>query len=224
MRAKDTFDESIEEVNFLNSQIKDNLEEDKIYFKVIILLLCAKLEKYVKDSAKEYISELINLKLTNEKLPKAFVNEIIKNEVEKIRSMNIENYVNKEQYKNRSRIFSLIWNPKYVLEQLNDEEFAISISSNGTNALEDAYKKIGFHNMINTLKDYKQDDLYSETSYSIKDNINSVIKIRHQIIHEDATPLVTSTEIKLYVDIFKDFVNQVDHLLSENIENLKNIT
>lgn len=221
MQAKDEFISNINEVSFLNSKVDGDIQNDKVLFKSIILLLCAKLEKFVKDSTKEYIKEIINLKLKQDEIPTALIKEIINNEIEKINSVTIENYITKSYNQERAKIFSIIWDKKFVLNTLNADEFVISISNNGTTAFKNVYKKIGLPNIIQELNDYKQADLYSETSFSIVDNIDRVIKLRHEIIHNDATPQITHTEISLYINIFTDFVLQIDKRMTEELQKLK---
>lgn len=226
MNSKEKFYTSIQEITFLNQKIGDN-SEDKALFKSIVLLLSAKLEKYVKDSAQEYVQEILKLNLTKNDLPQELFVEIIKNEVNTINNVKIENYLTKEKYKERSRVLSLIWDDKRILKSLKCEEFSISISNNGTNEFESVYKKIGFQNIINELEDYVLnndvlDNICSSTSYSIKEKINSIIHMRNNIIHDDATPQITPSDIKLYIEVVKSFVDQIDSKLGNTIESLKN--
>lgn len=215
MKAKETFNSSIEEISILNNMVNGNTTNDNVLFKSIILLLCAKLEKFVKDSCKEYIENIIKLKPTKSLLSETFIKEIILNEIKFISDKTIENYLTKSHYAERSKVFSLIWDTKYKLENLNREEFEISITKNGTNEFSHVYKKIGFPNIIEELEDFTFSDMYSTTSYSIKDKINGVISMRHNIIHDDANPQITPSDIKLNIAIFKSFVDQID----ENLEN-----
>ena len=187
MQAKIDFDESINEVTYLNTISESDAKNDKIYFKVIILLLCAKLEKFVKDSTNEYIDLLLEKNLTKDKLPEKFVIEILKNELSKIQKDSVEHYIHNERSRERSKIFSLIWDDKYCLDSLQKKDFVVSISNNGTTAFEDTYKKIGFPDIIKNLSDYQQEDdisglITTSTNYSIPDTINKVINIRHKII------------------------------------------
>lgn len=225
MQAKLDFDESINEVTYLNTVSESDTKNDKIYFKVIILLLCAKLEKYVKDSTNEYIDLLLKKKLTKDKLPEKFIIEIIKNELVKINEDSVEHYIHNELSKKRAKIFSIIWDEKSSIDSLQKGDFVISISNNGTTAFEDSYKKIGFPDIIRNLLDYQQEDDFSatvntSTNYSIPNTINKVIKIRHEIIHDDATPYITKNDVDLYVEIFKEFVKQIDAKLEKALQDL----
>ena len=92
MQSKINFDDSIQEVTYLNKVALEDADHDKIYFKVIILLLCAKLERYVKDSAKEYIDTLLELNLTRDTLPEKFVLQILKNELQKIDDVTVNDF------------------------------------------------------------------------------------------------------------------------------------
>lgn len=225
MQAKVDFDESINEVSYLNTLSESDSKNDKIYFKVIILLLCAKLEKFVKDSTNEYIDLLLEKKLPKNKLPDKFIIEIIKNELSKIQKDSVEHYINNERSKERSKIFSMIWDDKFCLDSLQKKDFVVSISNNGTTAFEDTYKKIGFPDIIKNLLDYQREDdvsglITTSTKYSLSDTINKVIKIRHEIIHDDATPPITKNDVDLYVEIFKEFVNQINRELEKGLQDI----
>ena len=221
MQSKIDFNKSIGEVVYLNLAAQKDSKNDKIYFKVIILLLCAKLEKFVKDSTNEYISSLLSLNLTKEQLPPTFVKEVIKNEVQTINEKTVERYIENERYQERSKVFSLIWDSKYHLKNLEKDDFVISISNNGTTEFKDTYKKIGFPDIINNLSDYQQETnisgLVTTIAYSVAEKINKVINLRHEIIHNDATPNITKTDIDLYVEVFKNFVEQIDEVLTQKL-------
>lgn len=223
MQSKINFDESIQEVTYLNKVALGDANHDKIYFKVIILLLCAKLERYVKDSTKEYIDALLELNLTRDTLPEKLVLQILKNELQKIDDVTLEKYFSNEKYRARSRVLSLIWDPKFALKNIAKEEFAISISNNGTTAFEDIYSKIGFPNIIKEIKDYVQNNDVTTISISVKDQINKIIRIRHEIIHDDATPTLTKNDIDLFIEISKCFVEQIDDVLSSNLTEIKTV-
>lgn len=221
MQAKEIFDNSISEVTYLNMKSKTDISHDKVYFKVIILLLCAKLEKYVKDSTNEYLDSLLSKGLSKEQLPEKLVVELIKNELLKVKDKTVEKYVNDEKCKDRAKVFSLIWDAKYILKNTHKNELVVSISNNGTTAFEDAYKKVGFPDIIKNLPDYEQQTtmagITTSLSFSIYDTINKIISMRHKIIHDDATPSVTINDIDLYVSICKDFVSKMDAKLTEQL-------
>lgn len=221
MQAKEIFDASISEVTYLNDKSKTDEAHDKVYFKVIILLLCAKLEKYVKDSTNEYLDSLLSKGLSKEQLPEKFVIELIKNELIKVKDKTVEKYVHDEKCKDRAKVFSLIWDTKYILRHIPKNELVVSISNNGTTAFEDAYKKVGFPDIIKNLPDYEQQTamagITTSLSFSISDTINKIIAMRNQIIHEDATPSVTINDIDLYAAICKDFASKIDAKLTEQL-------
>ena len=221
MQAKENFDNSISEVTYLNVKSKTDISHYKVYFKVIILLLCAKLEKYVKDSTNEYLDALLSKGLSKEQLPEKLVVELIKNELLKVKDKTVEKYVNDDKCKDRAKVFSLIWDAKYILKNIYKNELVVSISNNGTTAFEDAYKKVGFPDIIKNLPDYEQHTtmagITTSLSFSIYDTINKIISMRHQIIHDDATPSVTINDINLYAAICKDFVSKMDAKLTEQL-------
>ena len=133
----------------------------------------------------------------------------------------VEKYVNDDKCKDRAKVFSLIWDAKYILKNIYKNELVVSISNNGTTAFEDAYKKVGFPDIIKNLPDYEQHTtmagITTSLSFSIYDTINKIISMRHQIIHDDATPSVTINDINLYAAICKDFVSKMDAKLTEQL-------
>ena len=222
MRARDKFGESIAEIVYLNEKAKDDSTNDKIYFKSIVLLLCAKLEQYVKDSTKEYIDALLEAELTKSTFPEKFIVEIINNELSKIQERGVETYIKNDRCKERARIFSLIWDESYKIIGLPKEEFAVSISNNGTTAFTDTYKKIRLPDIIKNLKDYSKNTetmgVSTTITRSVPDTINKLICMRNNIIHDDATPPITSNEILLYIEIGEDFVKQIDDILVSELQ------
>lgn len=221
MQAKIAFDDSIQEVTYLNDIAISDTAHDKIYFKSIILLLSAKLEKFIKDSTKEYIDELLKLNLTKDTLPEKFVFQILKNELNRINNTQLEKYISNERNQSRAKVLSLIWDSKFILKDLEKDEFAISLSNNGTTAFEDIYSKIGFPNIINDIKDYVQNEEFSTITISVKDQINKIVRIRNEIIHDDATPTLPKKDIDLFIEISKFFVDQIDTVLSSNLNEIK---
>ena len=228
MQAKKDFDASIDEVEFLNRTAQEVGPEGdtKIYYKVIILLLCAKIETFVKDSTKEYIDFLLDLNLSKKDIPEKFLIEIIRNEIQKISDVGLEKYIRNQRFVERSKVFSLIWDSKYSLTKLEKEDFTVSISNNGTTAFEDSYKKIGFPNIIKEMEDFKTEEgifgmVSTLTSYSIPNTINKIVRMRNEIIHEDATPSITENDVDLFINISKDFISKVDHVLAASMDNIK---
>lgn len=60
----------------------------------------------------------------------------------------------------------MIWDEDYVLQLLEDD-FSISISSNGTRVLQECYKKIGIPNLFDNISDYStsQEISYRTSNY-----------------------------------------------------------
>lgn len=75
--------------------------------------------------------------------------------------------------------------------------------------------------MIKEIKDYVQNDDVTTISISVKDQINRIIRIRHEIIHDDATPNLSPKDIELFIEVSKCFVEQIDDVLSYNLTEIK---
>lgn len=228
MNSKVDFDNSIIEVDILNEQAKretsSRTNNEKIYYKAIILLLCAKLEKYVKDSAKEYYTILLSYNMSADKWPEKFILEILENEVNTIKNKGVENY-KKDKNDNFKKNLALFWNKKHVINELRDN-FSISISNNGTTEFNSVYKKIGFPEIINQLDEFEEfsnDEFGVQTKITIPitDTINKVIYMRHNIIHDDATPQITEKDVEKYIKVFKSFVKQIDSRMEKELEEIK---
>ncbi len=225
MKAKDDFNQSILEVNMLNNVAKEETNnrtnKERTYYKAIVLLLCAKLEKYVKDSSREYCTELLNRNLKAENWPESFVIEILKNEIDIINKSGIQNYKNNSNNLKKSKVLELFWNDKFIIQELRDD-FAISISNNGTTAISDIYKKIGFPNIVEHSETYEIETFDEfgvkfKRSIPILDTINRVIHMRHNIIHDDATPQLTESEIDDFILVFKAYVDIIDKKMMNNL-------
>ena len=220
--SKDKFAKSIKEVEYLNSICKKETKYDYIFFKAIILLLSAKLEKFVKDSTKEYINELISYNVTNKNIPIKLIKEIINNELKKIENITLDNYIApNKQHKKRAKVFSLIWDDTYHLSELNVDEFLISISKNGSNGIKEVYSKIGLSNIIFSIPDYCQFDGFTQINYSVVNRIDYIIYLRNNIIHEDVNPIITYQDNELNIRIIKHFVSKVNQKLNHSLKLIK---
>lgn len=221
MKAKYDFKSSITEIQNLTSKI-DGSKNDNTLFKSIVLLLCAKLEKYVKDSVFEYVKNLSDLKLKAKYFPQAFLDCVIQNEIDFAYDKKAARYI--EKHSKRAKTFCAVFDKETILDNINAEELVISISNNNSIRIQNIYSKIGFEDLTGTIKDYKQENSYGGaetiTSFPILDTINKVISIRHEIIHEDATPPLTTSVVQLYTEIFIEFVNQIDNLLAASINTI----
>lgn len=76
--------------------------------------------------------------------------------------------------------------------------------------MEDFKTEEGIFGMVSTL-----------TSYSIPNTINKIVRMRNEIIHEDATPSITENDVDLFINISKDFISKVDHVLAASMDNIK---
>ena len=222
MESKDRFLESIKEVETINNNIDDKKEDSITYFKAIILFLCTKLEKYTTDSAKEYIIEIKNKRIVSSKIPTELKRCIVQNEIDKINKYGLYHFFEKEEYKKHAENISLMWDDNYVLSSINEDEFYIELSSHGTNVINDLYKKIGFDSLISEVDNYDVEmaiaGVTSVMSYTVSNEINRIVGMRNNIIHEDATPNVTKQDIDLFISISKHFVLWIDNFLSEKVQ------
>ena len=140
MDSKNNFDTSIIEVETLNRSVDDKNSNCSTYYKAIILFLCTKLEKYVADSAREYIVSLKNKAVPSKQLTNDIKQIIIQNELDKIQSVGLSNYCSKPSLKCRASIFSILFDDTYVIQDLDEDEFYIELSKHGTTVIDDLYK------------------------------------------------------------------------------------
>ncbi|MFI3166275.1 MAG: MAE_28990/MAE_18760 family HEPN-like nuclease [Bacillota bacterium] len=227
MEARDKFNESIDEVKILVKKAEQDEINSNVYFKSCVLLMCAKLEKYVKDSTKEYFEDILNLGLSAKFIPHEIKVAVIENEINFITNKTVSKYISEPNFIKRSEQFALIWNKKYSLKDVNYDEYTVSIANNGETAFKKCYYKVGLHDIMDGLNDYekKQDPLLggieTKESYGITTVINKIIYIRHNIIHDDAQVQITSSDLTIYIDVVSSFVTQIDERLESKVNEMK---
>lgn len=227
MKSKDDFLNSLNEVVELNDmaeldEIKsfNNVYNNSTIYKSIILLLVAKMEKYVKDSAADYFDEIIKKNVKAQELPQKFKNELVMRLASQIENNHINN-CNKEEYKKNIKNISIAWDDNVTISNI-DVDNKLPMSSHGTTEIENIYKKLGFDNILSTIPDIEilSPLGVTKTLVSVKDKINSLIGLRHNIIHSDATPSITKEDVNLFINVITNFVNFIDLKLDESLKNI----
>ena len=164
-----------------------------------------------------------SFKPTNKNIPIKLIKEIINNELTKIEDISLNEYINPEKTNRmRAKIFSLIWDETYQLTEINSDELTISVSRNGSNGIKEVYSKIGLPNIISEIPDYCQLNELTQINIPIVNKIDSIIHIRNNIIHEDATPMITYQDIELDIKIIKYFVSKINRKLNNSLKHIKN--
>jgi hypothetical protein len=229
MRAKDEFFSRLHDINVLNEAAAKDSANSLVYFKSILLLLAAKLEKYVEDSAKEYVDEVLNLSLPAKMLDEPFVESFIALVSPRLTDIKLAKTKSNSRFRDQLKILSSLWDENFVFKKANivDLDFTSKISRSGSDAIQTCYAKIGLPKITENLTDYR--DLSEKISsvdtavcYDIIDQLNSAIRLRHEIIHNDAEiSSITGNDVDRYIAIYRDFVSQIDERLQKNLDNLK---
>jgi len=221
MISKTVFEKSIQEIELINNNVSDDNKNCLTYYKVIILFLCTKLEKYVVDSAKEYIIGIKNKGIKSKLLPNGLKELILQNELDKIQKVGIHKYSIGNEYKNGAVNFSLIWDDSFVISYLDEDDFYIELSKHGTNTINDMYKKIGFDALVEKVPNYEIIDIVAGVSTivsnSVENILNKIVGMRNNIIHQDATPSITKQDIELFIQVSKHFVVWIDKYLDKEL-------
>ena len=228
MQATNDFNKSIKELNYLtdlskNIDLENVNDSNTVVKKAIVLLLCAKLERFVKDITNEYIHKILDKKLKSNNVPLGLKKEIYKMEINLINT-DFDNYFRTNKNKKYLRNFSLFWDDNYIINELRDD-FSISISNNGTTEFRKIFKRIGFKDMLDDIPDFttSEEDVCGVStiqSFPIINRIDSMISKRHKIIHDDENPNLTNSEIDIYINVVKMFTENVDKKFEESLEKL----
>jgi len=177
----------------------DKLDSTKEFFgdfnKSAIVLLCSKFESYLENALQEYA--YLHLKNSSNKNIDSFIYE---NVVEELMN-NLESTKN-----NRTRRQPHL---NQIAEFCGSEEcspidhFSVkakfSYGKHGQKQVEKLLNKFGFSEITE-----------KESSINFFRQFNSLNFIRNNIIHEDATPTLTDTDVEKYLKILSDFIIEVD--------------
>lgn len=205
------FDSKISEVRLLLSYAQKNsknLTRYQMFIKVSIILLVTKFESFIEDFLDEHSSQVIKGH-TNRTLPVGMRQSYALSAIEKA------NQAPQAEKKERCiEDISLLWlGEEKKIDTLMTYRPAVKfkLGKHGQDELMRIFA-------LNGLKDY----LLLEDTKKILRQIDSLLAIRNNIIHEDASPSITHQDVDKYVDGIDKFVKDLYIYLQTNKANLYN--
>lgn len=201
MDCIDNFRNGMCEFDTLINYAKRNLSQIsryQLFIKVSIVLLSTKLEVFIEEFMEEHSTKMLR-EHTNISLPQDIKNEYLNRAVE---------LITKEKKQNKK---DLLFQSLYIL--LRNTECEISIVDNIKPQTSFSYGKHG-QNEIESLftKHGLGDFIKSTQSQNCLKIINSLISIRNNVIHQDASPGITHQTI---IDHKKNILKFIDMLEQE---------
>lgn len=197
LSAKNDFDTALAEVTILLNYAKRNarnMSKYSLFNKAAIVLLCSKFEAFVESFLAEYAYEMCN-RCDSSSLDKSIFNclsEVLIEELEK----------NKKNIPRRnatlSKIADLHSNTPSPVNTFNSNP-KFKYGKHGQKEMTRLLTRFGFGDFNSAII---IDGFYS--------NFNSLLNIRNNIVHEDATPSLTHLDVKNYLDLLNDFSNKID--------------
>jgi hypothetical protein len=202
-------------IDLANVHEKDN-EKYATLIKSAVLLLVSKFESFLESIVDDYIFKINSNSENNDQLPlelkihatSQLLNDSLLNQLRK---------GNKNTKKTLSTISS-IWNEqKRQGDIIIDNKF--NFGKHGEKAIKDLFNRIGFANIFDHLaiKCQNESMIEEETSIDMIGEINSIIGIRNNIIHQDATPELTHYRIIEVQNSLLMFANELNRFLINEI-------
>lgn len=201
LAATDGFYEAIKEIQLLITYSKrnqGNALKYKAFNKAATVLLCAKFESFIENFLDEYAYELIS-KTTNHTLCEELFEHIVDDII-----VHLETTKNNKS-KRRQHINKLIdlcsANESASLERYRDHvNSKLKMGKHGQQEIERLLTKFGFSSVLENpaMPEFFQ-------------HFNSLNNIRNNIIHEDATPSLTHTDVQNYLSVIDGFVQEVQN-------------
>lgn len=205
LAATDEFHEAIKEIQLLINYSKRNQRDAlkyKAFNKAATVLLCAKFESFIENFLEEYAYELI-CNSTNKTLCKELFEYIIDDIIKYLE----DTKNNKEKRKQHiNKLVDLcssneIENLDFYRQHINSK---LKMGKHGQKEIERLLTNFGFGEIIGT-----------PTIVDFFRQFNSLNSIRNNIIHEDATPSLTHTDVQNYLYIVNSFVRQIQSKADE---------
>ncbi len=227
--ATKEFDSALEEIETLIRQAKSAESQSDgyaVYIKAAIVLLAAKLEAFAENIAEEYIRALSTLQLQARDLP----------DVVKITSTTFllsscffeSGFKKKPETLSKLKSAADLWRDDVVLDKLFvDTKF--NYGKHGSTELVGIFKRLGIEDicqecLINSSEN--TNFLAEDTRENIASTVDSLTKIRNNVIHSDAKLAdFTYQDVEKYSNKLREFCFLVDAKLAsvrQQYENKKN--
>jgi len=196
--TKDFFDDTKDEIELLINYAKrnrKNLLRFSTFNKSAIVLLCSKFEAFLENFLEEYVF-LHTSNSNNKNLDNNIYDHLIDNLIESIEITKNKKVKRKPHIENLSALCG-----GDEISNLND--FKVNAKFNygrhGQKEIEKLLTTFGFSKFVK-----------NEESLGFLKKFNSLNAIRNNIIHEDATPSLTSKDVENHFESISNFIKQLD--------------
>lgn len=201
--TKDFFDDTKNEIELLINYAKrnkSNLLRFSTFNKSAIVLLCSKFEAFLENFLEEYVYLHMN-KSNNKTLENSIYEHLIDNIIESLEVTKSKKLKRKPHIQN----LSLLCGETEITDFSNFKVNArFNYGKHGQKEIEKLLTTFGFSKFI------KEDD-----SQSFLKKFNSLNAIRNNIIHEDATPSLTSKDVENHFKNISKFIGDLDKVAFE---------
>lgn len=205
LAATDGFYEAIKEIQLLITYSKRNQGDPlryKAFNKAATVLLCAKFESFIENFLDEYAYELI-CKTTNQTLCEELFEHIIDDIIGHIEATKNNK---RKRRQHIEKLANLCSNDESAsLERYRDHvNSKLKMGKHGQQEVERLLTKFGFSTILG-----------SSTMPEFFQHFNSLNNIRNNIVHEDATPSLTHTDVQNYLSVIDGFVQEIQNKANE---------
>ena len=217
---------TLEEVDILLSSAEECIHEETkyaAYNKSALLLLSGKFENFVETITEQYVFLVNKLNLRSSLLPEEMRLHHTYAIIDKL-SKKSKNSSQSDEVKRMLSEIGSIWVSDTNFNQLNiDCKFAYG--KHGESELVKLFKPIGIKDVFLEVEvfipDSNSDDFSAEKrKVDFKGIFNSVMNMRNNILHQDASPSLTDKSIREYKLSFQSFAEAVTNKLDNNLNKL----
>lgn len=219
------FTNGLKEVKVLTLSAQENEDETLKYLtfnKSAILLLMAKFESFIEHTIEEYVEIINNMNICMSNLPEVLKINHSLYAIEKNKDILEHKHKTKEQIKLFEDL-GKVWNSNKIIKKFSINT-KFSYGKHGEKDLIKIFQNLGIEDIFKCIKIYeKSASLVEDKCYEIdfKSKFNSLVNLRNNITHEDATPTLTNLDLNNYERYLESFSNELIKFLNKNLINLK---
>ncbi|UMB75362.1 MAE_28990/MAE_18760 family HEPN-like nuclease [Dickeya fangzhongdai] len=221
--AYQDFEDGIKDVKFLLDLSKEHSgaeDKYKIILKSAILSLATTFECFIEDVCSDFLFHFSNLRPVRKCLPDGMVYHMLG------KVFCDESFISSVKHKKKSCLTKLdeilpVLLKEKPIRKINIEP-KFSYGKHGANEVKNLFSKIGVDDIFNECRLTTQSDSMldsDDNELDLKGKIDSFTAIRNNIIHQNASPLLTIDEIQMYIDLFVRFSCEIIKCLEKRIIN-----
>jgi hypothetical protein len=222
----DEFISALQEVDILLSVAEDHQKKPLEYAtfnKACLVFLVAKFEVFMEEIVGEYAFRIEQLELPSERFP-----DIIK--------LHCVRYLMDEQFLaalgnlkassiERLKEISVLWHSGHKIDSIRIDK-SFDYGKHGQNAIVKLFSRIGIEDIFEACPVYETEeslsgDFETPQMVDIVADINSMTGIRNNILHTDANPNLTHSQISDYKTHIVLFADKLVQVLEDSLEALR---